>query len=105
MSIFDIYPMSRIDNQMPEPRITYPGLKVLSCFVSASGKRLSGADITRATGVTSGTLYPLLYRYEDAGWLKSEWEIVDASAVGRPRQRLYTLTGKGKRAASNALMA
>jgi PadR family transcriptional regulator, regulatory protein PadR len=44
----------------------------------------------------SGTLYPLLQRLENAGWLKSEWEEVDPSEAGRPRRRLYKLTGHGQ---------
>jgi PadR family transcriptional regulator, regulatory protein PadR len=45
-----------------------------------------------------GTLYKALGRLEDLGLLSSRWE--DAAAVqGRPRRRLYELTGAGVRAA------
>lgn len=41
-----------------------------------------------------GTLYKALGRLEEFGLLTSNWE--DAAAVeGRPRRRLYELTGKG----------
>ena len=41
-----------------------------------------------------GTLYKALGRLEELGLLASRWE--DAAGVeGRPRRRLYTLTGKG----------
>lgn len=41
-----------------------------------------------------GTLYKALGRLEEFGLLTSSWE--DAAAVeGRPRRRLYELTGKG----------
>jgi hypothetical protein len=33
----------------------------------------------KATKVGSGTLYPMLARLEAAGWLTSEWEVVDPS--------------------------
>lgn len=39
-----------------------------------------------------GTLYPALYRLEDAGMLRSDTTVVD----GR-RRRLYRLTQKGRR--------
>jgi DNA-binding PadR family transcriptional regulator len=45
-----------------------------------------------------GTLYKALARLEERGLLTSRWE--DAAAVeGRPRRRLYELTGEGARVA------
>jgi PadR family transcriptional regulator len=43
--------------------------------------------------VPEGTLYPALYRLEDAGLLRSSWTAVD----GR-RRRVYQLTRAGKAA-------
>ena len=40
-----------------------------------------------------GTLYKALGRLEKRGLLTSAWE--DAAAEGRPRRRLYELTGEG----------
>jgi DNA-binding PadR family transcriptional regulator len=51
-----------------------------------------------------GTLYKALGRLEELGLLSSRWE--DAAAVeGRPRRRLYALTGQGVRVAEQALAA
>jgi DNA-binding PadR family transcriptional regulator len=48
-----------------------------------------------------GTLYKALGRLEEFGLLASRWE--DAAAVeGRPRRRLYELTGEGVRVAESA---
>ena len=48
-----------------------------------------------------GTLYKALGRLEEFGLLGSRWE--DAEAVeGRPRRRLYELTGEGARVAEQA---
>jgi PadR family transcriptional regulator PadR len=48
-----------------------------------------------------GTLYKALSRLEEFGLLTSRWE--DAAAVeGRPRRRLYELTGEGARVAGSA---
>ena len=44
-----------------------------------------------------GTLYKALGRLEERGLLTSVWE--DAAAEGRPRRRLYELTGEGARVA------
>jgi len=60
---------------------------------------MSGAEIARSTGLASGTLYPILFRLERSGWLSSHWEEINPSDVGRPRRRLYRLTGLGESAA------
>lgn len=45
-----------------------------------------------------GTLYKALGRLEDAGLLTSQWEDPEvAASEGRPRRRLYTVTGEGQR--------
>jgi len=48
-----------------------------------------------------GTLYKALGRLEEFGLLASRWEDAEA-AEGRPRRRLYELTGEGARAAERA---
>jgi PadR family transcriptional regulator PadR len=84
-------------------RLSERGLRVLRFLIEQPLARRSGAEIAKATGVGSGTLYPLLARLETAGWLTSEWEKVEPSAVGRPRRRLYRLTGLGQRRVREAL--
>ena len=49
-----------------------------------------------------GTLYKALSRLEEFGLLASHWEDA-AAAEGRPRRRLYELTGQGARVAEQAL--
>ena len=49
-----------------------------------------------------GTLYKALGRLEEFGLLSSRWEDAEA-AEGRPRRRLYELTGQGVRVAEQAL--
>jgi PadR family transcriptional regulator PadR len=49
-----------------------------------------------------GTLYKALARLEEFGLLSSRWEGTPA-ADGRPRRRLYELTGEGARVAEHAL--
>lgn len=51
-----------------------------------------------------GTLYKALGRLERLGLLASRWEDV-AAAEGRPRRRLYEVTGDGARAAARARAA
>jgi DNA-binding PadR family transcriptional regulator len=47
------------------------------------------------SNLSSGTLYPLLYRLEAFGWLDSRWESGDPTVLGRPRRRYYRITGEG----------
>jgi len=56
---------------------------------------ISGAEIGRTTSLASGTLYPILFRLEEAGWVESHWETEDPHELGRPRRRFYNITGLG----------
>ena len=89
---------------MPEDfRLTQPTLKVLRFLLEKPREGRSGADMSKATKVGSGTLYPMLARLESAGWLNSEWEVIDPSEAGRPRRRFYKLTALGQNNARAAL--
>lgn len=59
---------------------------------TASGWR-HGYDLSRETGLKSGTLYPILMRLERLGWLEARWE--DEPAPGKPRRHLYRLNALG----------
>jgi PadR family transcriptional regulator len=83
-------------------RITGPTLKVLNAFLASPREELSGAQIGRTTKLATGTLYPILLRLEGAGWLESRWERESPSALGRPRRRLYRMTGLGAKNAKAA---
>lgn len=82
-----------------EPRITTQTLRVLAALMSPMQDEVSGAEIGRATKLASGTLYPILLRLEEAGWVKSRWEVGDPHKLGRPRRRLYKIGGVGMRKA------
>jgi PadR family transcriptional regulator PadR len=74
----------------------------LICQALAAGHAY-GFDLMRATGLASGTVYPLLRRLEGNGLVRSAWEDIDASEEGRPRRRNYQLTAAGRKALSAAL--
>jgi PadR family transcriptional regulator, regulatory protein PadR len=84
-------------------RVSRNMLRVLKMMIEKPRTPYSGADIARQIGLGSGTLYPLLQRLENAGWLKSEWETIDPSREGRPRRRQYKLTGRGQTHAAREL--
>ena len=84
-------------------RLTHQSLKILKAFLEGFGEQLSGAEIMRLTGLSSGTTYPILLRFESAGLLESRWEEADPSSLGRPRQRLYSVTALGGQLGRDAL--
>jgi DNA-binding PadR family transcriptional regulator len=90
-------------NNAPNIRHSSHSLKLLKMMIEKPLEGRSGADISKALSIGSGTLYPLLQRLENAGWLKSEWEDLDPSEAGRPRRRYYRLTGEGQKQAVQAL--
>jgi DNA-binding PadR family transcriptional regulator len=57
------------------------------------------ADADGAKGLTAhGTLYKALGRLAEQGLLEAEWEDPEpAVRAGRPRRRLYRITGEGAR--------
>ena len=62
-----------------------------------------GFDILDATGLESGTVYPILSRLENEGLVRSTWESeARAHSDGRPARRYYAITPAGKTAVDAA---
>ena len=60
----------------------------------AIAEKLADLGLGRLKG---GTLYPLLGRFEDAGWVEIEWRPGD----GGPGRKYYSLTPVGRAAAAD----
>lgn len=60
-----------------------------------------GYDLSKRTGLKSGTLYPLLIRLSDQGHLRATWRADDETS--RPPRHVYRLTAPGIRFAKAAL--
>jgi PadR family transcriptional regulator PadR len=81
--------------------MTYPTAVVLAAL---SGGCRYGFEIMDATGLASGTVYPILRRLEDAGLLSARWErIAEARDEQRPPRRYYQITGAGRQAVRDAM--
>jgi len=52
-----------------------------------------GYELTKATGLLSGTLYPILMRLADRGLLEHKW--LPSGEAGRPPRHVYRLTASG----------
>ncbi|MGC9479523.1 PadR family transcriptional regulator [Streptomyces sp. WG4] len=101
---------------MSEPKMTPHTQTVLRALLgrSADGERravvladgLYGLELSKMTDLPNGTLFPLLERLRQAGWVERYWEEDDiAEAEGRPRRRFYRLTDKGAEQAPHAIAA
>lgn len=52
-----------------------------------------GYELSRQTGLKSGTLYPLLIRLSDQGLLQSQW--LEPERPGKPPRHAYKLSPDG----------
>jgi PadR family transcriptional regulator len=84
-------------------RITVPLRIVLGTLLEHASREVYGLELAAATGLKSGSLYPVLARLERAGWVSSRWEENPPEALGRPRRRFYQLTAAGATRASAVL--
>lgn len=76
--------------------------RVLAIFLAEPTRWRYGYDLAKETGLASGTLYPLLMRLAERGYLDTEWE---DPVRGRPRRRLSRLSAAGRNYARVALAA
>jgi PadR family transcriptional regulator, regulatory protein PadR len=73
-------------------RATRQTLDVLAAFLDAPRSWQYGYDLSRETGLKSGTLYPILMRLEENGLLDARWE---TNETGKPPRHMYRLTSQG----------
>lgn len=83
--------------------MTAQTLSVLSVMLSDPDADWYGFDLCKRGGLKPGTIYPILDRLLKVSWLERRWEDIDPVAEGRPKRRLYRLTGVGANAARMAL--
>ena len=75
-------------------RLTYPTALVLQALLHGHHH---GFDVMDATGLPSGTVYPILRRLDAEGLVKSRWEKEGlARREQRPPRRYYELTATGR---------
>jgi PadR family transcriptional regulator PadR len=84
-------------------RITHQTKRVLQAFLDAPTEEIHGFAVAQATGLKAGTLYPVLQRLYEEGWLSARWEEIDERAEGRRRRRYYRLTADGEMRARTAV--
>lgn len=78
--------------------MTRPTRAVLEALAEQPFEWRYGYDLSKATGLGSGTLYPLLMRIKERGWLESRWE--PSPEPGRPARHMVRLTAEGRATAA-----
>jgi PadR family transcriptional regulator, regulatory protein PadR len=85
------------------PRMTLSTQLVLKVLLAEPTREMYGLEIGQNAGLPSGTVHPILARFEGCGWLESRWEDIDPAKKGRPRRRYYRLSAEGAENARTAL--
>lgn len=87
-------------------------LTLLGALTAKSSQWHYGYALSRETELMSGTLYPILMRLEQRGWLETQWEKLQENPqelnqgrAGRPPRHMYRLTASGRAWATEALAA
>lgn len=79
---------------MPRPAFNSQQTRLLlSTLLQQPENWFHGYDLSRITGLKSGTLYPLLMRLNDNGLLAARWS--QPTQPGRPPRHEYRLTPTG----------
>jgi PadR family transcriptional regulator PadR len=68
-------------------------LSLLRSLMDQPRKWHHGYELSKATDLLSGTLYPILMRLSDRGCLEHKW--LPSQEAGRPPRHVYRLTAKG----------
>ncbi|MEZ0113762.1 PadR family transcriptional regulator PadR [Catenulispora sp. EB89] len=83
---------------MPQQlRLTRTTRAVLQVLCDGFEDDLWGLRICHLTRLPSGTVYPLLTRLDDLGWVEARWEDIGVGAERStgPRRRFYRLSPDG----------
>lgn len=78
---------------VPKFRVTDATLDVLEVLLTQDDT-LYGLKIAKQTGRPTGSIFPILARLEEHGWVESAWETAERPERGA-RRRLYRLKGEG----------
>jgi len=78
---------------MRDLEITPKMADVLKIFLEDPDQPRYGFELMKLTGLASGSLYPMLARLEEAGWLAKGREDIDPHVAGRPPRLHYTISG------------
>jgi DNA-binding PadR family transcriptional regulator len=76
------------------PRLSPQTVGILEELLRQPASWRYGYELLKATGLAAGTLYPMLARLSEFGWLAAEWSA--PTEPGRPPRHHYRLTPEGR---------
>lgn len=76
-------------------RFSRQTLAVVTALLDQPSEWHYGYEISRQTGLKSGTLYPILMRLAEAKLLETRWQ--ESPEPGRPPRHMYRFTAAGRR--------
>src|SRR5271157_5110086 len=79
---------------MKPVRISRQTLLLVEALLQDPAQWRYGYDLSRETGLKSGTLYPILMRLAEKSLLETRWE--ETAGAGRPPRHMYRLTALGQ---------
>jgi PadR family transcriptional regulator PadR len=89
---------------MPRPSHASPQtVRLFEALLAEPARWRYGYDLSRETGLASGTLYPILMRLSAQHLLDTDWEA--SEEPGRPPRHTYRLTADGLVLAGERLAA
>jgi len=77
----------------PIQRVTASTVDVLAVLLEAH-EPMWGLAIAKQSGRTPASIYPILSRLEDGGWVVGSWDIEEERSG--PRRRLFVYTDAGR---------
>jgi PadR family transcriptional regulator PadR len=86
---------------MSDKRMTAPTRKVLQVLLDDPAVERYGLELSKGAGIAHGTMYGILVRLEQRGWLTHRLE--HGSDRATPPRRYYRLTDEGAEQARAAL--
>lgn len=78
-------------------RTTHALVQVAIALMADPHGRHWGYELSKAAGVRSGVMYPVLGRMLTEGWLADGWEAEAETGGKRPARRYYQVTDDGFR--------
>jgi DNA-binding PadR family transcriptional regulator len=91
-----VHPQDKEQLVKPLIRVTKPTLAILGA-IAEHEQPIWGLALAKQVGLATGTVYPILDRLTDLGWVSFSWD-TDESAKG-PRRKFYSMTTEAREAA------
>jgi len=80
----------------PLVRVTKPTLAILGA-IAESEQPIWGLALSKQVGLATGTVYPILDRLTELGWVIAAWDSDDTTKG--PRRKFYSMTSEAREAA------